>query len=97
MKLSLSELQWRQLLSTVGTEIRRRKDDLMANHGTRASYNKGCHCRPCTIANRIYARKHWRQTRGATGWINIDPEQEEYEQKILASVDNETTDERTAV
>ena len=69
----------------------------MANHGTRSSYNKGCRCRPCTIANRIYARKHWRGRMGATGWTNIDPEQEQYEQEILASVDNTQQDERTVV
>jgi hypothetical protein len=35
---------------------------------------------------------------GATGWTNIDPEQEQYEQEILASVnDTENTDERTVV
>jgi hypothetical protein len=34
---------------------------------------------------------------GATGWTNIDPEQEQYEQEILASVDNTQQDERTVV
>ncbi len=74
-------------------------DDLMPSHGTRYMYNKGCHCRPCTIANRIYVRNYKRGKEGTTGWTLIDPEQEQYEQEILAqAVSDEDTNnsERTA-
>ena len=36
----------------------------MINHpgkpGTRGRYNRGCRCRECTQANRVYGLAHWR-------------------------------------
>lgn len=31
---------------------------MAAEHGTRARYTAGCHCDPCTVANRDYMRAY---------------------------------------
>lgn len=66
----------------------------MTKHGTRSKYNSGCKCRPCLIANRIYTREYKRRRR-VSAYTAIDPEQIEYEQRILDSVEEDNT-ERTA-
>lgn len=38
-----------------------------AQHGTRALYNRGCRCDPCTDAESVYSRERKRRARDTAG------------------------------
>lgn len=47
----------------------------MAEHGTRACYQRGCSCRPCRLANAA-AVAVWRETGPADPWIDANAVQD---------------------